>query len=129
MPVVHGAERIGFVDLARRINDLAVRARSKRLSSQEVVGSTFTITNSEIFGDEFTTPIINQPNSAILCVSGVKKEPVVVADSQGNDLLAFRSMLNLTLGFDHRLIDGADACKFMLDVKGYLVGLELSQIL
>jgi 2-oxoglutarate dehydrogenase E2 component (dihydrolipoamide succinyltransferase) len=120
VPVVHGAGQLSFVDLARRIADLAARARARKLNPDEAAGSTFTITNSGIFGDEFTTPIINQPDSAILCVSGLKKEPVVFTDADGTDRIAIRSMQYLTLGFDHRLIDGADACKFMLDVKGQL---------
>ena len=122
VPVVRQAEERSFVELARTINDLALRARSKKLTPDEVGGSTFTLTNSGVFGDEFSTPIINQPESAILCISGLNKEPVVVADDKGDDAIAIRSMQHFTLGFDHRLIDGADACRFMLELKRVLEG-------
>ena len=117
VPVVRQAEQRSFADIARAVADLAGRARIKKLTPDEVGGSTFTLTNSGIFGDEFSTPIINQPESAILCISGLKKEPAVVTDAQGNDTIAIRSMQHFTLGFDHRLIDGADACRFMLELK------------
>jgi len=120
VPVVRQAEQRSFADLARTVADLAERARTKKLSPDEVGGSTFTLTNSGVFGDEFSTPIINQPESAILCISGLKKEPVVLTDAEGNDTIAIRSMQHFTLGFDHRLIDGADACKFMLEFKRVL---------
>ena len=117
VPVVRQAEQRTFADLARTIADLALRARNKKLSPGEVGGSTFTLTNAGVFGDEFSTPIINQPESAILCISGLKKEPVVLTDAEGDDTIAIRSMQHFTLGFDHRLIDGAEACKFMQELK------------
>jgi 2-oxoglutarate dehydrogenase E2 component (dihydrolipoamide succinyltransferase) len=117
VPVVKQAEERSFLGLARAIADLAERARSKQLIPDEVAGSTFTLTNSGIFGDEFSTPIINQPNSAILGISGLAKEPVVLTDAEGNDTLSIRSMQHFCLGFDHRLIDGADACRFMVEFK------------
>jgi pyruvate dehydrogenase E2 component (dihydrolipoamide acetyltransferase) len=117
VPVVRQAEQRSFADLARTIADLAGRARAKKLNPDEVGGSTLTLTNAGIFGDEFSTPIINQPDSAILCISGLIKEPVVLTDAEGNDTIAIRSMQHYTLGFDHRLIDGADACRFMLEFK------------
>ena len=120
VPVVRQAEQRSFLDLARIIADLAGRARAKKLNPAEVGGTTFTLTNSGIFGDEFSTPIINQPDAAILCLSGLKKEPVVLTDAEGNDTIAIRSMQHFTLGFDHRLIDGADACQFMLELKRVL---------
>jgi pyruvate dehydrogenase E2 component (dihydrolipoamide acetyltransferase) len=120
VPVVRQAEQRSFADLGRTIADLAGRARAKKLNPDEVGGSTFTLTNAGIFGDEFSTPIINQPDSAILCISGLKKEPVVLTDAEGNDTIAIRSMQHYTLGFDHRLIDGADACRFMLEFKRIL---------
>jgi len=120
VPPVREAERRSFAEIARAIADLAGRARTKKLTPDEVGGSTFTLTNSGIFGDEFSTPIINQPESAILCISGLKKEPVVLTDAEGNDTIAIRSMQHFTLGFDHRLIDGADACQFMLELKRVL---------
>jgi 2-oxoglutarate dehydrogenase E2 component (dihydrolipoamide succinyltransferase) len=117
VPVVKQAEGLSFLELARAIADLAERARTKKLIPDEVAGSTFTLTNSGIFGDEFSTPIINQPNSAILAISSLKKEAVVLTDPEGNDTIAIRSMEHFCLGFDHRIIDGADGCKFMLELK------------
>ena len=122
VPVVRQAEGLSFLELARAIADLASRARTKKLMPDEALGSTFTLTNSGVFGDEFSTPIINQPESAILCISGLKKEAVVLTDTDGNDTIAIRSMEHFTLGFDHRLIDGADACKFMVEFKRTLEG-------
>jgi 2-oxoglutarate dehydrogenase E2 component (dihydrolipoamide succinyltransferase) len=117
VPVIKQAEERSFLGLARAIADLAERARSKKLMPDEVGGSTFTLTNSGIFGDEFSTPIINQPDSAILAISGLKKEAVVLTDAEGDDAIAIRSMEHFCLGFDHRLIDGADGCKFMIEFK------------
>jgi pyruvate dehydrogenase E2 component (dihydrolipoamide acetyltransferase) len=120
VPVIRQAEQRSFADLARTIADLANRARSKKLQPDESSGSTFTLTNSGVFGDEFGTPIINQPESAILAIGALKKEPVVLSDAEGNDTIAIRSMQHDCLGFDHRLIDGADAGKFMSDFKNVL---------
>lgn len=125
VPVVHQAEQRSFVDLARAIADLSGRARAKKLNPDEVGGSTFTLTNSGVFGDEFSMPIINQPESAILCISSLNKEPVVLTDAEGNDTIAIRSMQHYTLGFDHRIIDGADACRYMLELKRVLENWEL----
>ena len=117
VPVIHQAEERSFLGLARAVADLADRARTKRLKPEEVAGSTFTLTNSGIFGEEFGTPIINQPDSAIMAIGGLKKEPVVLTDAEGNDTIAIRWMQNFCLGFDHRTIDGADAGKFMASFK------------
>ena len=117
VPVVRHAEQQSFAALARTIADLALRARTKKLLPDEVGGSTFTLTNAGAFGGEFGMPIINQPESAILAVGGLRKEPAVVTDADGNDSIAIRSMQYFCLGFDHRLIDGADAGKFMLEFK------------
>jgi pyruvate dehydrogenase E2 component (dihydrolipoamide acetyltransferase) len=120
VPTVREAEKLSFSDLARTIADLAGRARSKKLSPDEVGGSTFTLTNPGIFGDEFGIPIINQPEAAILAIGALKKEPVVLTDTEGNDTIAIRSMQYYCLGFDHRIIDGADAGKFMSEFKRQL---------
>jgi len=117
VPVIKQAEERSFLGLARAVADLAERARGKKLKPDEVAGSTFTLTNSGIFGEEFGTPIINQPDSAILAIGGLKKEPVVLTDSEGNDTIAIRWTQNFCLGFDHRTIDGADAGKFMAELK------------
>jgi len=122
VPVVKQAEERSFLGLARAIADLAERARAKKLMPDEVLGSTFTLTNSGVFGDEFGTPIINQPESAILAIGGLKKEAIVLTDAEGNDTIAIRSMQHFCLGFDHRIIDGADAGKFMGELKKTLEG-------
>jgi 2-oxoglutarate dehydrogenase E2 component (dihydrolipoamide succinyltransferase) len=124
VPVVTEAEGRGFAQLAQSIADLAERARAKKLNLEEATGSTFTLTNSGVFGGEFGTPIINQPESAILAIGGLKKEPVVMTDAHGNDSIAIRWMQNFCLGFDHRTIDGADSGKFMSEFKKALEGWE-----
>jgi 2-oxoglutarate dehydrogenase E2 component (dihydrolipoamide succinyltransferase) len=120
VPVIKQAEDKSFLGIARAIADLAERARSKKLKPDEVGSGTFTITNPGIFGEQFGTPIINQPESAILGVGGLFKEPAVVTSADGTDAIAIRHFLHLTLGFDHRIIDGADAGKFMAEMKKYL---------
>jgi len=120
VPVVKQAEEKSFLGVARSIVDLAERARGKKLKPDEVGGGTFTLTNSGIFGEQFGTPIISQPESAILGIGGLFKEPLVITDEYGTDSIAVRSVIHLTLGFDHRIIDGADAGKFMSEVKKYL---------
>ena len=117
VPVIRQAEGLSFLGLARAIADLAERARTKKLLPEEVQGGTFTLTNAGVFGGEFGTPIINQPESAILAVGGLRKEPVVVTDAEGNDSIAIRSVQYFCLGFDHRLIDGADSGRFMSEFK------------
>jgi pyruvate dehydrogenase E2 component (dihydrolipoamide acetyltransferase) len=120
VPVVKQAEEKSFLGVARSIVDLAERARGKKLKPDEVGGGTFTLTNSGIFGEQFGTPIISQPESAILGIGGLLKEPLVITDEYGTDSIAIRNVIHLTLGFDHRIIDGADAGKFMSEVKKYL---------
>jgi pyruvate dehydrogenase E2 component (dihydrolipoamide acetyltransferase) len=122
VPVIKQAEEKNFLGVARAIADLAERARGKKLKPDEVASGTFTITNPGIFGEQFGTPIINQPESAILGVGGLFKEPAVVTAEDGTDSVAIRYFLHLTLGFDHRIIDGADAGRFMAEVKKYLEG-------
>ncbi|MGA9799232.1 MAG: 2-oxoglutarate dehydrogenase, E2 component, dihydrolipoamide succinyltransferase [Terriglobales bacterium] len=117
VPVLKNADDLNFLGLQRGISDLGERARSKKLKPEEVEGSTFTITNPGQFGAVFGLPIINQPNSAIMGVGGITKAPMVVTDDDGNDSIAIRSVVHLTLGYDHRLIDGAVADQFMAQVK------------
>jgi pyruvate dehydrogenase E2 component (dihydrolipoamide acetyltransferase) len=122
VPVVKGAENLSFVGLQRAISDLGERARSKKLVPNEVQGGTVTITNPGIYGPQFGTPIIVQPQVAILGMGGIFKEPVVVTDADGNDSIAVRHIIRLVLGYDHRIIDGADADQFMVAVREYLEG-------
>ncbi|MGH9390267.1 MAG: dihydrolipoamide acetyltransferase family protein, partial [Vicinamibacteria bacterium] len=117
VPVVHHADEKSFLGLARTVSDLAERARGKKLKPEEVQGGPFTLTNPGPYGSLFGTPIINQPQVAILGVGGIHKRPVVV-----NDAIAVRSMVYLALSFDHRLVDGALADQFMADVKRRLEG-------
>jgi pyruvate dehydrogenase E2 component (dihydrolipoamide acetyltransferase) len=120
VPVVKQAEERSFLGLQRAITDVADRARGKKLKPDEVQGGTFTITNPGIFGPQFGMPIIMQPQVAILGMGGLFKEPVVITDENGSDMIAIRSIIRLTLGYDHRIIDGADADKFMVAVRNYL---------
>ncbi len=117
VPVLKSAGDLNFLGLQRGITDLGERARNKKLKPEDVEGSTFTITNPGQFGAVFGLPIINQPNSAIMGVGGITKQPMVVTDKDGNDSIAIRSVVHLTLGYDHRLIDGAVADQFMAQVK------------
>ena len=117
VPVLKNAGDLNFLGLQRGITDLGERARSKKLKPEEVEGSTLTVTNPGQFGAVFGLPIINQPNSAIMGVGGITKQPLVVTDGEGNDSIAIRSVVHLTLGYDHRLIDGAVADQFMALVK------------
>ena len=120
VPVVKGAENLSFVGLQRAIVDLGERARSKKLLPDDVQGGTITITNPGIYGPQFGTPIILQPQVAILGMGGIFKEPVVVTDDQGNDSIAIRHIIRLVLGYDHRVVDGADADQFLVAVRDYL---------
>ena len=119
VPVVKNADEKNILGLAKSISDLGERARTKKLSPEDVQGGTFTITNPGAFGGLFGTPIINQPQVAILGVGGVKKRPVVI-ETDDDDFIAIRSICILTLTFDHRLIDGAVADQFMAQVKSVL---------
>jgi pyruvate dehydrogenase E2 component (dihydrolipoyllysine-residue acetyltransferase) len=122
VPVLKNADELNFLGLQRGIIDLGERARGKKLKPEEVEGSTFTVTNPGQFGAVFGLPIINQPNSAIMGVGGITKMPLVVTDKDGADSIAIRSVVHLTLGYDHRLIDGAVADQFMAFVKKTLEG-------
>jgi pyruvate dehydrogenase E2 component (dihydrolipoamide acetyltransferase) len=117
VPVLKSADELNFLGLQRGITDLGERARSKKLMPADVEGSTFTITNPGQFGAVFGLPIINQPNAAIMGVGGITKQPMVITDKDGADSIAIRSVVHLTLGYDHRIIDGAVADQFMALVK------------
>ena len=124
VPVVRYADRKGLTQLAQEVTDLAARARSKKLSPEEAQGGTFTITNHGGFGSLFSTPIIHQPQIAILGVGAIQKRAVVI-----NEAIAIRPMGYLSLSFDHRVIDGATADQFMAKLKGYLEQSHWEQIL
>jgi 2-oxoglutarate dehydrogenase E2 component (dihydrolipoamide succinyltransferase) len=125
VPVIRQAQRLSLEGLAAAIEDLSARARSKRLSPDDVQGGTFTITNPGRFGTVLATPIINQPQVAILDLEAVVKRPVVV-EGQDGDSIAIRPIANLCLSFDHRALDGAEAARFLGRVKALLEGPEAS---
>ncbi len=120
VPVIKRADDLSISGLARAANDLAERARAKQLKPDEVAGGTFTITNPGVFGGLFGTPIINQPQVAILGVGAIEKRPKVVTSPEGDDYIAIRSMAYFALTFDHRIIDGSDAERFLGYVKELL---------
>jgi 2-oxoglutarate dehydrogenase E2 component (dihydrolipoamide succinyltransferase) len=122
VPVVKGADERNLLGLSRAIQDVAERARTKKLNPDEVQGGTFTITNPGNLGAQFGLPVINQPQVAILCVGTIEKRPVVI-----DDMIGIRMMGYLTLGFDHRLVDGAVADQFLADLKTSLENYDATQ--
>lgn len=122
VPVIKKAEERNFVGLARGLNDLAARARSKKLAPDDVMGGTFTVTNPGVFGTIIGTPIINQPQVAILCLGAIKKRPVVI-----DDMIAIREMCYLTLSYDHRIVDGSLGGQFLAFIRDYLEGWDMER--
>jgi pyruvate/2-oxoglutarate dehydrogenase complex dihydrolipoamide acyltransferase (E2) component len=120
VPVIKGADGLSLLGMARAINDLAARARAKKLQPDEVRGGTFTLTNHGVSGSLFAMPIINQPQCGILGIGALQKRAVVVTDSFGNDSIAIRPMVYLSFVFDHRILDGASADWFLSKVKSTL---------
>jgi 2-oxoglutarate dehydrogenase E2 component (dihydrolipoamide succinyltransferase) len=120
VPVVKGADGLNLVGLTRAINDLASRARAKKLKPEDVQDATFTITNPGVFGSLMGTPIIPQPTVAILCLGAIEKRPKVVTGPEGEDTIAIRTCCYMSLSFDHRIVDGADADRFMGTIKAHL---------
>ena len=116
VPSISSCEEKNFLGFCRSINQMASKARDNSLSIDEIEGSTFSITNFGVFGISFGTPIINQPNTGILGVGAIKKQPVVI-ESDGVDAIGIRNIMMLSLGFDHRLIDGAGGSKFLNSIK------------
>lgn len=120
VPVIRKADTLSLSGLALTANDLADRARVKKLNPDEVTGGTFTITNPGVFGGLYGTPIINQPQVAILCVGTIEKRPKVFTSPEGDDYIAIRQMAYFALTYDHRIVDGADGEKFLSFMKEYL---------
>ena len=120
VPVVKRADELSFVGLQRAITDLGERARAKKLKPEDVQGGTFTITNPGIFGAKFGMPIINQPQLAIMGIGAITKVPSVITDKDGNDSIGIRSRCHISIGYDHRVVDGAVADQFMSVIKSYL---------
>ena len=127
VPVMFNCEEKNFLGLCRTLNDIANRARAKQITPDELSGSTFTISNFGVFDVTIGTPIINQPNVGILGVGAVKKRPVVV-ESENGDSIAVQSMMNLSLGFDHRLIDGSGGAKFINAIRQYIESMNLENL-
>ena len=120
VPVIRNADTLSLSQLATTANDLADRARTKKLKPDEVQGGTFTITNPGVFGGLFGTPIINQPQAAILCVGTIEKRAKIMTSPEGDDYIAIRQMAYFALTYDHRIVDGADAERFLAYLKKYL---------
>ncbi len=117
VPVIKGADNLSLIGIARAVNDLANRARARKLQPDEVKGGTFTLTNHGVSGSLFAMPIINQPQCGILGVGAMQKRPVVITDALGRDSLGIRPMVYLSFVFDHRILDGASADWFLAKVK------------
>lgn len=126
VPVIKRADSLSLAGLAQTANDLADRARTKKLMPDEVSGGTFTITNPGVFGGLFGTPIINQPQVAILCVGAIQKRAQVVTTPEGDDYIGIRQMAYYALTYDHRIVDGADAEQFLSYMKEYLENAEFN---
>ncbi len=120
VPVIQKADEKSLVGLARALYDLVNRARNKKLTLADVQGGTFTVNNPGAFGSVMSQPIINQPQAAIVTMEAIVKRPVVVTDAEGNDNVVVRSMMNMCLSFDHRVVDGATAGRFLQSVKKWL---------
>ena len=128
VPVVRNAGEKNFVDMAQSLTDITIRARTKKLTPDDIVDGTFSITNYGIFGSIIGTPIINQPQSAIIGVGSIKKRPQVITDDSGKDSIGIRSMVYLTLTFDHRIIDGATGGQFLSRVKWQLEHFDFQSV-
>jgi 2-oxoglutarate dehydrogenase E2 component (dihydrolipoamide succinyltransferase) len=120
VPVIHNAGDLNMGGLARKIADLAERTRSNKITPDELGGGTFTLTNTGSRGALFDTPIINMPQVAILGLGAVVKRPMVVKGADGGETIAIRSMVYLALSYDHRIVDGADAARFLVTLKDRL---------
>ena len=128
VPSISNCEEKNFLGLCRSVHDVAKRTRAGNMDPDQLTGTTFTITNFGVFGVSIGTPIINQPNVGILGVGTIKKQPVVIESNEG-DSIAIRSMMILTLGFDHRLIDGSGGSKFLESIRNHIETMDLRDIL
>jgi 2-oxoglutarate dehydrogenase E2 component (dihydrolipoamide succinyltransferase) len=120
VPVIKNAEDLNIAGIARKIADVAARTRDNKIGPDELSGGTFTITNIGSAGALFDTPIINQPQVAILGTGVITKQPMVITGADGDDVIAIRSVCSLPLTYDHRLVDGADAGRFVSAIKARL---------
>ena len=126
VPVIKNADQLNLVGLAKSVNDLATRARANKLKPEDIQGGTFTLTNVGTFGNVMGTPIINQPQVAIMAVGAIRKKPAVVETEYG-DLIAVRQMMFLSMSYDHRVVDGFLGGSFLRKVGDYLEAFDVSQ--
>ena len=126
VPVIHGADQLNLVGLTKQVNDLATRARANKLKPEDIQGGTFTLTNVGTFGNVMGTPIINQPQVAILAVGAIRKKPAVVETEYG-DLIAVRQMMFMSLSYDHRVVDGFLGGSFLRRIGDYLEAFDHKQ--
>ena len=126
VPVIHNADELNLVGLTKKVNDLAGRARANKLKPEEIQGGTFTLTNVGTFGNVMGTPIINQPQVAILAAGAIRKKPAVVETEYG-DLIAVRHMMYLSLSYDHRVVDGFLGGSFLRRIGDYLEAYDTDQ--
>ena len=119
VPVLKGADQMNLMGITKTVNDLATRARANQLKPDEIQGGTFTLTNVGSFGNVMGTPIINQPQVAIMAVGSIKKKPAVIETPQG-DMIGIRHMMFLSLSYDQRVVDGALGGSFLRKVADYL---------
>ena len=126
VPVINNADQLNLIGLTKSVNDLANRARNNKLKPDEVQGGTFTLTNVGTFGNVMGTPIINQPQVAILAVGAIRKRPAVLETEHG-DVIAIRHMMFLSLSYDHRVVDGFLGGSFLKRVADYLENFDTSQ--
>ena len=125
VPVIKGADGLSLIGLARAVNDVATRARANRLTADDLSGGTFTVNNPGSYGSVLSQPIINQPQAAILTMEAIVKRPVVLTDREtGDDTIAVRSMMNMCISFDHRLLDGQTAGQFLGSIRKQLEGFK-----
>jgi len=123
VPVIKGADQLNLAGLTKSVNDLANRARANQLKPEDIQGGTFTITNVGTFGNVMGTPIINQPQAAIMAVGAIRKKPAVLETEYG-DIIAIRHMMFLSMSYDHRVVDGFLGGSFLRKVADYLEGFD-----
>ena len=128
VPVINHADQLNLVGLAKKVNDLALRARNNQLKPDEISGGTYTISNVGTFGNVMGTPIINQPQSAILALGAIRKKPAVIESPTG-DLIGIRHMMFLSHSYDHRNVDGALGGQFVRKVADYLENFNVERTL
>jgi len=126
VPVIKNADMLNLVGLTKSVNDLAKKARENKLSPDDISGGTFTISNVGSFGNVMGTPIINQPQVAILAVGTIKKKPAVIETPQG-DLIGIRHMMFLSMSYDHRVVDGSLGGSFLRRVADYLENFDINR--